>query len=80
LLATKMVKEGFGMAGNDIEVGADVLMRVALSQEFANASGSYFDNDAKSLKSPHSDAANLAKVSAVVEGINAKITDYLEST
>lgn len=56
LLATKMVKEGFGMAGNDIRIGADILVRAALSDEFAQASGLYFDNDQGKFGPPHSDA------------------------
>ncbi|MEM9610142.1 MAG: SDR family NAD(P)-dependent oxidoreductase [Actinomycetota bacterium] len=65
-LATKMVKEGFGMAGNDIGIGADVLVRAALSDEFAGATGQYFDNDAGRFGSPHPDAMDPAKVDAVV--------------
>lgn len=46
LLASKMVKEGFGVAGNDLSIGADILCRAALDDAFADASGKYFDNDA----------------------------------
>ena len=46
LLASKMVQEGFGVAGNDLSIGADILCRAALDVEFADASGKYFDNDA----------------------------------
>ena len=46
LLASKMVKEGFGVAGNDLQIGADILCRLALDDEFAEASGRYWDNDA----------------------------------
>lgn len=46
LLASKMVQEGFGVAGNDLQIGADILTRLALSDEFADASGRYWDNDA----------------------------------
>ncbi|WP_299409218.1 SDR family NAD(P)-dependent oxidoreductase [uncultured Roseobacter sp.] len=45
LLASKMVKEGFGVAGNDLSIGADVLVRAATGPDFADASGRYFDND-----------------------------------
>lgn len=61
LLASKMVKEGFGLAGNDLSIGADILVRAALSPEFSEASGKYFDNDAKRLASPHGDASNSQK-------------------
>lgn len=46
LLASKMVKEGFGVAGNDLQIGADILCRLALEDTFADASGRYWDNDA----------------------------------
>lgn len=46
LLASKMVKEGFGVAGNDLQIGADILCRLALDDAFADQSGKYWDNDA----------------------------------
>ncbi|SDJ32195.1 hypothetical protein SAMN04488026_101590 [Aliiruegeria lutimaris] len=45
LLATRMVREGFGTSGNDIAIGTEILTRVALSSAFAQASGRYWDND-----------------------------------
>ena len=77
LLATKMVKEGFGMAGNDIQVGADILVRAALADEFANASGKYFDNDKGRFASPHPDALDQKKseeIVRVIETVLARIT------
>lgn len=67
LLASKMVKEGFGVEGHDLRIGADILMRAALSDEFANASGKYFDNDSKQFASPHYDALNKQKSEEVVQ-------------
>ncbi|MDX8350721.1 SDR family NAD(P)-dependent oxidoreductase, partial [Cognatiyoonia sp. IB215446] len=46
LLASKMVKEGFGVAGHDLQIGADILCRLSLDDDFADASGQYWDNDA----------------------------------
>ena len=72
LLASKMVQEGFGIAGNDIGIGADILYRAALSEEFSEASGAYFDNDKRSFGPPHSDAGRAdiaAKVVAVIKAI-----------
>lgn len=69
LLASKMVKEGFGVAGNDISIGADILVRAALSDEFAAASGLYFDNDAGRFASPHPDALDPGKAAAIVRAI-----------
>ena len=58
LLASKMVKEGFGVEGKDIGIGADILARAAVSDEFADASGKYFDNDIGAFGDPHPDALN----------------------
>lgn len=60
LLGSKMVKEGYGIAGGDLRIGADILVRAALSETFATASGKYFDNDTQRFVLPHA-AANDAK-------------------
>jgi NAD(P)-dependent dehydrogenase (short-subunit alcohol dehydrogenase family) len=73
LLASKMVREGFGMAGKDINIGADILLRAALSDEFAQASGQYFDNDSGRFAPPHRDALDDAKVAEVVAAIEAAL-------
>ena len=33
------MKEGFGVDGGDIRIGADILTRAALSEEFETATG-----------------------------------------
>lgn len=53
LLASKMVKEGFGVAGNDLSIGAQILFDAAFSAKFKDASGKYFDNDIRQFSSPH---------------------------
>lgn len=58
LLGSKMVKEGFGMEGKDLNIGADILLKAALLDEFASASGQYFDNDSGAFANPHSDINN----------------------
>ncbi len=76
LIGTKMVKEGFGLSGKDIRIGAKILVRAALENEFADVSGKYFDNDAGQFASPHTDALSLKKCEEVVnaiENILAKI-------
>ena len=40
-----MVKEGFGIAGSDLSIGADILIRAAISDGLADVSGKYFNND-----------------------------------
>ncbi len=75
LLATNMVREGFGIAGSDIGIGVDILTRAAVSDEFADASGRYFDNDAHRFANPHPDALDPAKNAAVVAAIEAILSD-----
>lgn len=73
LLGSKMVKEGFGIAGKSLSIGADVLVRAALSEEFSGASGRYFDNDEGSFGSPHPDAVDTKNCQAVVNAIEEVI-------
>lgn len=75
LLASKMVKDGFGVAGNDIRIGADILVRAALDDEFADASGQYFDNDKGRFAPPHRDALDPEKSDEIVRGIKAILTE-----
>lgn len=69
-LASKMVKEAYGVIGNNLSIGADILVRAALSDEFANVSGQYFDNDIGKFAKPHSDTQSTAKVTAVMTALN----------
>lgn len=71
LLATKMVKEGFGIAGHDLNIGADILIAMALGDEFAEASGKYFDNDAGCIASPHSAAQDPDHVRHVMAAVQS---------
>ncbi|NDV28104.1 SDR family NAD(P)-dependent oxidoreductase [Desulfovibrio sp. JC010] len=69
MLGSKMVKEAYGVNGGDLRIGADILCRAALSDEFADASGKYFDNDSGRFSSPHPDAMNARKCAEVVDVI-----------
>ncbi len=71
MLGSKMVKEAYGVAGGDLSIGADILCRAALSDEFAGASGKYFDNDTGRFASPHPDALDAEKNAALVGTIEA---------
>ncbi len=73
MLGSKMVKQAFGVAGGDLRKGADILCRAALEDEFAAASGQYFDNDSGQFASPHPDALDPRKTDAVVGAIEAVI-------
>ncbi|MEM9715437.1 MAG: SDR family NAD(P)-dependent oxidoreductase [Pseudomonadota bacterium] len=71
LLASKMVKEGFGIQGHDLSKGADILIEAALGDGFEHASGHYFDNDIGRFSAPHAAAAdgphNIAIMKTLVE-------------
>lgn len=71
LLASKMVKEGFGIAGNDINIGADILIRLSLEDGVNKYSGQYFDNDKGNFSSPHPDGENLQKSQEIISTIES---------
>lgn len=75
LLGTKMVKQGFGVAGGDVRIGADILVRAALGEEFSAASGQYFDNDAGRFGPPHPDALDRKKTDEIVRLIEAVLAE-----
>lgn len=60
-LASKMVKDAYGMQGKDLSIGVDILVRAALSEEFAGASGRYYDNDNGRFSDPQADVLNISK-------------------
>ncbi|USD37550.1 SDR family NAD(P)-dependent oxidoreductase [Ferrimonas sp. SCSIO 43195] len=69
MLGSKMVKDAFGVDGGDLSIGADILCRAALADEFAAAGGRYFDNDIGRFADPHADALNPQKCAELVEAI-----------
>jgi NAD(P)-dependent dehydrogenase (short-subunit alcohol dehydrogenase family) len=75
MLGSKMVREGFGIDGADIGIGADIVTRVALAGEFAAASGQYFDNDSGQFSSPHPDALETRKAEEIVGAIEAVLDE-----
>ncbi|GAB5445207.1 SDR family NAD(P)-dependent oxidoreductase [Gymnodinialimonas sp.] len=70
LLASKMVKEGFGVPGNDLQIGANILREAALGASFANASGAYFDNDSGAFADPHSAALSVRHSADVMQALD----------
>ncbi|MEM9103924.1 MAG: SDR family NAD(P)-dependent oxidoreductase [Pseudomonadota bacterium] len=74
LLGSKMVKDGFGIDGKDISIGADILVYLALNDEFSDSSGKYFDNDKGQFSNPHSDALDETKCQQVVDTIEAVVS------
>ncbi|MEM7272223.1 MAG: SDR family NAD(P)-dependent oxidoreductase [Actinomycetota bacterium] len=75
LLATKMVKEGYGMDGSDVGIGGAILAGLAVDPAYAGDTGRYFDNDARRFGPPHPDAEDGAKVAAVVDVLDRLVAD-----
>ncbi|MEM9544294.1 MAG: SDR family NAD(P)-dependent oxidoreductase [Cyanobacteria bacterium P01_E01_bin.42] len=75
MLGSKMVKEAFGVAGGDIRIGAEILCRAALTDEFAAASGQYFDNDSGRFASLHPDAIDPRKSQEIVPAIETILAE-----
>ena len=80
MLGTKMVKEAYGVDGGDIRIGAEIVIRAALSNEFQAASGQYFDNDSGHFASPHPDALDPRKSEEIVGLIEAVLAEVTQST
>ncbi|MEL6493880.1 MAG: SDR family NAD(P)-dependent oxidoreductase [Cyanobacteria bacterium J06623_7] len=78
MLGSKMVKQAYGVDGGDLSIGAEILVRAALTDEFAAASGQYFDNDTGRFASPHPDALEPQKceqLMSIIDRIWEKITN-----
>ncbi|NES67951.1 MAG: SDR family NAD(P)-dependent oxidoreductase [Okeania sp. SIO2D1] len=71
MLGSKMVRQAFGVTGGDVRIGAEILTRAALTDEFKTASGQYFDNDSGQFNSPHPDALDTRKCQEVIRVIEA---------
>ncbi len=68
-LGSKMVKEAYGHPGYDLKIGADIIYKAALSDEFADKSGLYFDNDINKFSQLHPfalDKENRAKLMTIL--------------
>ncbi|WP_395374710.1 SDR family NAD(P)-dependent oxidoreductase [Marinicella sp. W31] len=71
MIGSKMVNQAYGVAGKSLKIGADVLVKAALSDEFAEASGKYFDNDYGQFRLPHPDATDQHKTKELTESIES---------
>ena len=79
-LGSKMVQEAYGIAGNSLQIGADILVKAALSDSFTNAAGCYFDNDAGTFANPHPDAMNQEKCLLLINEMDALINRMTNSS
>lgn len=73
MLASKMVKDAYGVDGGDLRIGADILVRAAFSDEFADASGKYYDNDRGAFAPPEPGASGPRQDELLVQTIEAII-------
>lgn len=78
MLGTEMVKQAYGVKGVDISIGAKILCKVALADEFADSSGKYFDNDIGQFSFPHPDALNPAKCKEIVDAIDKVLSKLFQ--
>jgi hypothetical protein len=58
-----------------INIGSDILIRAALSTEFENSNGLYFDNDGKQFAAPHPDAQDILKCEQMVEAMQSYLDE-----
>ena len=75
LLATKMVKEGFGIEGNDINIGSDILVRFVNDPEYSKRTGGYFDNDSGGFAPMHETATDDAFIDELIKGLDQIIAE-----
>jgi len=76
-LGTKMVKDAYGSEGKDIGIGSEILTRLAIDSEYADASGKYFDNDIGKFGPPHPDALSPKKNKQIIDLMDAMLPSLL---
>lgn len=77
LLGTKMVREAFHTMGKDINIGVNIMMEAALGDNFAQASGKYWDNDSGRFAAPGSDAGMPKRCAELVDCLDSIISREL---
>ncbi|MEM9350538.1 MAG: SDR family NAD(P)-dependent oxidoreductase [Pseudomonadota bacterium] len=76
LLATKMVREGFGVSGHDINIGRDILVAAALDEGFEGRSGAYYDNDARAFAPLHPGVAAANRDGKLLSALDRLLADW----
>lgn len=86
LLNTKMVDEAYGKYWSSADKGANILTELAISDEFADDTGKYFDNDIKdgahgdargAFGQPHADALNKEAIAELKRQTQALLQSLL---
>lgn len=66
LLNTRMVQEAYGQYWSSADKGATILHDLALSDQYGESSGKYFDNDKGSFSQAHVDAYDEELISNLI--------------
>lgn len=74
-IGTKMAQSAYGIEGESLDFGVNILLSAALSDEFNDAHGAYYDNDIEVFAQPHPDALNQEKLTVLIEHIKRIIAD-----
>lgn len=74
LLATQMVKAGFGIQGKDINQAVSLLAELATGGNEQNLNGKYFDGDSNRYSQPHPAALNTALQYQLLQTLDQLIT------
>lgn len=75
LLASKMVKEGFGVAGSDLSIGANILYKLATDKQMLAFHGQYFDNDAGHFSQDIEAQDEITQANELVEILEEMLDD-----
>jgi len=81
LLNTRMVKEAYGHHWSSADKGANILVDLAVSQEFEGITGRYFDNDKGDPRGEfgpaHADAYDESKIASLIRQTDQLIQSLL---
>ncbi|MEM6614318.1 MAG: SDR family NAD(P)-dependent oxidoreductase [Cyanobacteria bacterium P01_C01_bin.72] len=66
LLNTNMVQKAFGKSWSSADKGANILYELAVSKDYQNVSGKYFDNDRGTFAEAHPDAYDETKIEQLI--------------
>lgn len=70
LLNTKMVQEAYGRHWSSADKGADILVKLAVSEKHALNNGKYFDNDHGDFSDAHTHAYDQDKIDQLISVTN----------
>ena len=77
-LGSKMVKEAYGMVGNDLSIGTRIIVEAAIAEKFKDASGKYYDNDVQAFAHPNREALIDSKNKELVEKLEGVLSNVLQ--